>query len=112
MAKVWFAKEAVVKIDLAANVTITTAALLDSFFSGATAIEGVMKDITITEPFIDVDKIDLHGTDGSGFQNGELEEKPAALCEISGTLILPGDEVIESFLYDAGTAVSGAEPDE
>lgn len=104
--KVWFAKEAVVKIDLASNVTITTAAALDTFFGSATAIEGIMKDITITEPLPDVEKLDFHGTDTGGYQNAELEDKPAIMAEISGTLILPGDEVIEKFLYDAGTAIS------
>ena len=105
--KIWKAAESVLKVDLASNVTITGAAVLDSFFSGATAWEGVAKDVTYVEPFGDVEKIDLQGTSADGFQNAELEEKPAVLGELSGTLVLPGDEVVETFFYDAGTAVAG-----
>lgn len=107
MANIWFAKNAVVKIDLSSNVTITGAAALDTFFSGGSAITGQMKDISITEPKGDMDKIDLLGTDASGYQNAEAEEKPAVNGEVSGTLILDGDEVLESFFYDAGSAVAG-----
>ena len=107
MAKVWFAKETVCKVDLASNVTITDSAALDSFFSTATAIEAVMKDVSITEPMSKAEKIDLQGTDTNDFQNAEMEEKPSNNAEISGTLILTGDETVETFFYDAGTAVAG-----
>ena len=103
--KVWHAREAVIK--LAASTTITTAAALDTFFSGGTAVEGVMKDITVTEPASDVEKIDLLGEDSDTFQNAEGEEKPFGMVEISGTAILPGDEVIETFIYPTGTAIGG-----
>jgi len=103
----WFPKNTVVKIDLASNVTITTAAALDTFFSGSTAIQGTMKESSGTEPVADADKIDLHGTDANGFQNQELEEKTPPLTELEFTLILTKDENIEAFIYDAGTAIAG-----
>lgn len=105
--KIWHAKEAVVKIQLASATTITTSAALDTFFSSGTAIAGVMKDISITEPMGDVDKLDLLGQDTNGFQNAELEEKPAGMVEVTGTLILPGDEGIEPFIYSVGSAING-----
>ena len=110
MVKVWHAKEAVVKLDLAGNVAVTTAAALDTFFgSTATSVQGSMKDITITEPMSDMEKLDFLGSDGlvmGSFQNAEIEEKPATLAEVSGTLILPGDEVTESLIYSAATSIS------
>jgi hypothetical protein len=105
-AKVWHAKESVVKLGLATSVNITAGTVLDTAFSATSAITGVMKDITVTEPMGDIEKIDLLGTDSNGFQNAEVEEKPAGLVEVSGTLILPGDEEAEQFLYDAGTATT------
>lgn len=103
--KVWSACEAVIKIDSAADVTITESAALDTFFSSGTAIEGIAKDISVTEPIGDADKIDLLGADTNGFQNAELEKKPAGLVEISMTAILPGDEVAMAELFGAGTAI-------
>jgi len=102
---IWHARDAVVK--LASSVTITTAAALDTFFSAGTAIEGTMKDITLTEPASDVEKIDLLGEDANTFQNAEGEEKPYSMAELTGTLLLPGDEVIEDLIYPTGTAVGG-----
>ena len=107
MAEIWFASDTVFKLDLASNVTITGAAALDTFFSSATAIEGKTKDVTITEPMRDAAKIDLQGTDSGGYQNAEMEEKQGDNAQIEGTLILDGDELVESFFYDAGTAVAG-----
>jgi len=106
MAEIWYAKNAVVKIDLASNITVGSAAL-DTYFSGGSAITGKMKDVTITEPKGDMDKIDLLGQDSNSYQNAEAEEKPAVNAEITGTLVLDGDEVLESFFYDAGSAIAG-----
>jgi hypothetical protein len=106
MTKIWFAKEAVVKIDSASDITIDTSAALDTFFSSATAIEGQMKDITFKQPMGDVDLINLHGTDANGYQNAEGEEKPAVLGEISGTLIVPGDELMMGEIFGSGTDIA------
>lgn len=103
--KVWKAREGEIK--MAADPTITTAAVLDSFFSGGTTISGIIKDVSVTEPASDVDQIDLVGEDASGFQNAEGDEKPYRMGEISGTAILPGDEVMEDLIYPTGTAIAG-----
>ena len=104
--KVWKAAESVIKIDQAADVTLSASTVLDTAFASGTAIQGVMKDITVTEPIGDVEKIDLLGSDTDGFQNAEIEEKPAGLVEIQGTAILPGDEVVESIIYGTGTSAT------
>jgi hypothetical protein len=106
--KVWFAKNAVIKLGLAANNTSvgSTASLLDAQFGTATTITGIMKDIQVTEPMGDVDMLNFLGTDSNGFQNAELEEKPAGIVEIQGTMILPGDEVVEDLIYDAATTIA------
>ncbi|MCH7771383.1 MAG: hypothetical protein IIA49_10290, partial [Bacteroidetes bacterium] len=64
-----------------------------------------MKNTTFTEPTRKAEKIDLQGTDSGGYQNAELEEKPGDNGQVEGTLILKGDEVIEAFIHDAGTAI-------
>lgn len=102
--KVWKARECEIK--LVADPTITTAAVLDSFFSAGTAISGIMKDVTIKEPSSEVDQIDLLGQDSNSFQNAEGEEKPYGMAEISGTAILPGDEVTEIMFYPTGVAIA------
>jgi len=104
MVKVWHAREVVVKVD--ASTSITTAAALDTFFSG-TAIEGSLKDMTLKWPSADTDKIDLHGDDANGFQNAEKERKPFGMAELSGTLVFPGDEVVETLFFPTGTAING-----
>jgi len=101
--KIWHAREAVIKVD--ANPTITTAAALDTFFSG-TAITGIIKDVTLKMPSSDVEKIDLHGEDSGSFQNAELEEKPYGMAELSGTAVLPGDEIVEILFFPTGTTIS------
>jgi len=105
MAKVWKARECVVKI--VDSVTIDTANPLDSFFSAGTAIEGKMKSVTIVEPKSEGKKIDLLGEDSDGFQNAEMDEAPYTNAEISGTLILDGDEVLENFIYSSSTSIGG-----
>lgn len=106
MTKIWFSKEAVVKVALASAITIDQSGVLDSDFSSAVAMTGVIKDLRIVEPMPKVEKIDLAGT-SNYYQNAELEEKPANMAEISGTLVLPGDEVVESLFYSAGSAIGG-----
>jgi hypothetical protein len=103
--KVWYAKEATVKIG--SGTVISGATAVWNMFGSGTTITGVLKDISITEPVGDVDKIDILGTDTAGFQNAEVEEKPAGMVEMSGTMILPGDEVTELMMYGGGSAVVG-----
>lgn len=106
MAKIWQAREAQVKIDLASNVTITSATALSNFFSGATALEGSLKEISISGSEGDVEQIDFIGEDSNGFQNADKDKKPFGMVEISGKLVLRGDETIESFAY--GTSITVA----
>ena len=53
------------------------------------------------------DVINLLGTDANSFQNAEINEQPSPLTEITGTLVLPGDELSELEFFGAGTAVAG-----
>ena len=104
---IWTASEATVKFT-SSTVTVTTAALLDTFFGGATDVTGVLKDITIKEPIGGVDKVDLVGTDANGFQNAAKEHKPAEMVEISGTAILPNSAVLEALMYGTGITIGSA----
>lgn len=103
MVKIWHARECEVKIE--ANPTITTAALLDSFFTGS-SISGSIKNLAAKLPESEVEKIDLLGEDTNGFQNAEGEENPYSMAEISGTLVLPGDEVTETLFFPTGTTIA------
>lgn len=108
MATIWGVSEAVVKIDAAADVTITSGGALDSFFGSATAIEAKMKDISITEPIQDTEIVNLLGEDANKFQNADKDRKPAGLAECTGTLILSGDENIESEVFSGvSSAITG-----
>ena len=107
MTKVWFAKECDVLMT-ASTPTINTATTLYNTFSAMTSIKGVLKDISVTEQTGDTDIINLLGTDSTGYQNAEMEEKPAGLVEVQATMVLPGDEVVEQFVYDTnGSTVTG-----
>ena len=110
IVKIWHGKEATIKIDATGDVTLTNATVHTTAFSGATAVEGQIKDWSINVAIGDVEKIDLVGTttqDSTAYQNAELEEKPAGLVEISGTIIIPGDEKMEGEMFGSGTAASG-----
>lgn len=110
MAKIWKPKEIKsIKFAAASGVTITTAAALDTFFTGTTAtsdnVQAYAKNVTIAVPEGAVDKVDLLGIDSNGFQNMELDEKPFDLGGISGTLVLHDIEVLETFFYGTATAI-------
>ena len=106
----WRAPHAEVKVDLASNVTITTSAALDTFFSSATSISAYMKNVTVIVPEGDVELVNFLGVTSS-FQNTELDQKAFGLAELSGTLILGHDEVLEGqtshthLFFGAGTGV-------
>ena len=101
MVKVWQARETVLRYKAA--VSVVTTALLDTTVD-ATAFESNCKNVTIVEPEGAIEKIDLLG-ETSGFQNAQLDEKPFGLARISGTLVQPGDEVLETMFCGAGVAV-------
>lgn len=106
MTKIFFPKEATIKIDAAGTGSFASNIVLDTAASAATAITGQFKDISITLPTADVEKVDLLGTT-SGFQNAEMQENPAGLCEVSGKIVVPGDELMESEIFGSGTAAGG-----
>lgn len=108
MTKIWHAKETTIKVTLSSNITASSLTCGSAWFAAfGSAITATIKDVTIKEPMTDSTQMNLAGTDSNGFQNAELEEKPPTPAEISGNLILPGDESIESYIYDAGSAIAG-----
>lgn len=104
MVKVWRARETVIKM-VAATKTIVSTSVLDDHFASGTAIESNVKNVTITEPEGGVEKIDLIGESSSGFQYAALDEKPFGLATITGTLVQPGDEVLETMGYGPAQGV-------
>ena len=104
---VFRARHTTMKIDQATDVTITTAAALDTFFVTAGVVTlGNVKNVTISVPEGAVDKIDMIGVDGNSFQNQDVDIKPFGMATLSGTLVHSGDEVLEPFAYGAGTAIA------
>lgn len=104
MASILHAREAEIKF--ASSISIDTTGNIYADFSGGTAVEAVIKDVSITAPAGEVEKIDLHGEDANGFQNAIIERKPYGMAELSGTVIVQGDEVIESFIFPTATATT------
>lgn len=104
---VWFPKQADIKLALSSGISINTLGSLASAFEGETAIEGYMKDISWNTSTGDGNVINLLGEDTNGYQNAELEETPPDLVEVSGTLILPGDEGVESLIFDGSETITG-----
>lgn len=106
MTKIFFPKEGTIKIDAAGTSSISASTVLDTAFSAGTVITGQFKDFSMTSPVADVEKVDLLGTTSS-FQNAEMEEKPAPIGEFSGTIVIPGDELMSSEVFGSGTAAGG-----
>lgn len=75
------------------------------------------KDVTITPPKSEVEKVDLLGTTaqtigagviiGGTFQNQILDEKSWSTGKVTGTLVLTGDEQLDIAALGAGYATSG-----
>lgn len=110
MVKIWFPKNSVIKIDATGDVTISNSTVLDTAFASATEITEQHKGFSVNLPIGDVNKIDLMGVtsqDSTDYQNAEVEELPAGMVEISGTIVLPGDELMESEIFGTGTAAGG-----
>lgn len=105
MVVVFYAKNGTFKIDAAADVSLSNSTVLDTAFASGTAVEGQFKDISVEVSNNDPDIIHLVGVSNS-YQNAAMEEKPPGLVEISGTLVLPGDELIEAELFGSATAAS------
>lgn len=105
--KIFFAKEGTIKIDAAADISLSASTVLDTAFASATTITGQFKNLSVNAlPVGDVNKIDFIGVTSS-FQNAEFEETPAVIAEISATIVIPGDEMMESEIFGSGTAAGG-----
>lgn len=106
MVQILWAKNGTFKMDAAADVTLSATTVLDTAFASATAVTGQFKDLSVDAMNNDPDIIHLVGTT-SDFQNAEIDEKPPGLFTISGTLVLPGDEVMEAEALGSGSAAGG-----
>ena len=112
MAKLWKPKhiKSVKIISALSAGTITTAAGLNTFFTGTTGnvnqVQAFSKSLTVAVPEGAVEMVNFLGIDSSSFQNAELEEKPFDVGGISGTLVLNDTEVLETLFYGSGTAIS------
>ena len=96
----------------ASAVTVATDATLLSLFTASTDIYFKAKNVVITPPTGEIEKIDLLGETASAlgttavYQNYLLEEKPWSLPKVSGTILL--DAVEDNFdlaIAGAGTQV-------
>lgn len=105
MVKIWKSKEMIIKHDAAADVTITTAAALDTFFSAGTAFESFVKNVTIVEPDSDITVLTTGGVTATGYQNQTLDEQPYTLGSITGTAVLTDTSNLEQYAYGAGTDI-------
>ncbi len=96
----------------AAAVTVSTSATLSSLFTGSTDIYYKAKNVVITPPTGEVEKIDLIGETASTlgttltYQNYLLEEKPWSLPTVSGTVLLDtAEDNFDLAIAGAGTQV-------
>ena len=89
----------------ATGVTITTSAVLTSFFSSGTEFSGVIKDFTVTPPEGDVDVESFSGEDSNGFQNQKYNESAFSDAQIEGTMVVDSGEILESIAYGSGETV-------
>lgn len=106
MVVIFYAKNGTFKMDAAASISISATTVLDTAFASATAVTGIFKDLTAEATNAEVDIINLCGTTGD-YQNAAMDEKPPGLVTISGTLVVPGDEVATTEALGSGTAAGG-----
>jgi len=105
MAQVkWAAKQATVKFIDDSSVTLDSSTKYDTQFSSGTEVTAYMKDATITPPELTVEPIHTLGSDSNGFQNAYTEEKPAGMAMLSGTMVMQGDEIFETWFTGATNA--------
>lgn len=106
--QMFYAKNATILIDAAGTwSTVAANVVLDTAASAGRTVTTQFKDVTITAPVADVTKVDLIGTTSS-FQNAEKDEGTAPFGEISGTLVLGGDELTEAEIFGSGTSAPGS----
>lgn len=106
-SQTWVGRDARLYMDKAVNINFTTSATL----SGAFALSGVevsaaCKNVTVTPPESSWEKQDLMGSQGSGFQNMLLDEKPVGVATATGTLLLGDDEMVSDYIVSGSTTVT------
>lgn len=110
--KVWRARETKALIADASEVTISASSDLYTTVDGAAskfAFEGLMKNVTVTEPEGDAEKVDLLGVDANSFQNAELDLKPYGVATLTGTLLHQSQYAANGLLEEwAGSATTVA----
>jgi len=108
--KTWKARQTDLYITDSSNITISSDDSLFSLFSGggALSVSKTAKNVTVTPPPTDVEKVDFLGLDSNGFQNALLDSKPPGLPTCTGTLILGEDETLESAIVVGSTTVAGS----
>ena len=110
------ARKATLKFSSSAVVFDTGTALNAESFATMTVITA--KNVTLSKPKSEVEKIDLLGestfTIGSGiprtgvFQNSVMDEKTYSNAKFTGTAILKGDEDFELLATGTGTVTTGS----
>lgn len=107
--KTWKARHSNLYFTLSDRITIAAATPLHDLFStaAANAVASSAKNVTVTPPTTDVEKVDLLGLDTNRFQNALLDNKPPGLATITGTLLLGEDETLEATIVSGSTAVTG-----
>jgi len=96
-------------------VTVASATTLLSLFTAASEIQNHVKNLVITPPTGEIDKVDLIGETTSTnqplqtFQNYILEEKSWSLAKVTGTLLLkPNEDPFDVMATGSGTAAVSA----
>lgn len=97
----------------ASAVTVTDSATILSLFTASTDIYNKAKNIVITPPMGEIEKIDMIGETASTleptltFQNNLVEEKSWTFARISGTLMLDGncdEDIFDLMITGAGVS--------
>ena len=106
ITKTYSAREGELYIAYADQITFDSSTNLSGAFSSAGhSIASAIKNITVTPPETGWDKQDFIGQNTDGFQNQLLDEKPAGVATVTGTLVLAEDETIEDYLV-SGSVIS------
>lgn len=96
----WIAKNALIYLGDSTKIHFGGTVTLSSVFATSGAlIAGACKNITITPPETAQEKVDTMGqSNGGGFQNALLDEKPVGTATLTGTLLLGEDETVEDII--------------
>lgn len=102
----WNAKQAEVQFLASESITLDSSTTYKTQFTSGETVTAYMKDLTITPPELTTELVHTMGSDAQYFQNSYIEEKPAGMAKLEGTLIMQGDELFEQF-FTGATNVTG-----